>query len=212
MGEHGGWQHDQSVYDELIRVPLIIRFPVGQFAGKRVKTPVSLIDVMPTVFDYLKQAGLARGVSGRSLMPLIRDEASAPRGPRITAMRNNKKKYFRPWKERRGDVNVVVRDGSWKGILNAEVNGFELYDLSSDAGEKSELSGRQPQRAAALRELATRWLANCGPLDTSVGREALENLDQSYRKTLETLGYVGGDDNGAHAATQPGTAPGKPQP
>lgn len=50
--EHGKWQHEQ-VYEECLRVPLMIRLPDGLGAGRRIDTPVGLIDVMPTVLDLL---------------------------------------------------------------------------------------------------------------------------------------------------------------
>ena len=49
FSEHGGFQHDQSVYEELIRVPLVIRFPGGEFGGTRVAGAASLVDVLPTL-------------------------------------------------------------------------------------------------------------------------------------------------------------------
>src|ERR1041384_3749961 len=49
MGEHGGWQHDQSLYQELVHVPLLVHFPRGQHGGKRIADTVGLIDVFPTI-------------------------------------------------------------------------------------------------------------------------------------------------------------------
>ena len=71
LGDHGGWEHDHSVYEELVHVPLLIRFPGGKHAGKRVARPVSLIDIKPTILDYLGRPDLAEGCRGRSLMPLV---------------------------------------------------------------------------------------------------------------------------------------------
>ena len=45
FGEHRGWLHDQSVYEELLHVPLLIRFPGDRHAGLRIATPVSTLDV-----------------------------------------------------------------------------------------------------------------------------------------------------------------------
>ena len=122
LGDHGGWQHDQSVYEELMHVPLIVRFPQGRFAGRRVSQAVSLVDVMPTIFDVLGKPALAQGCRGTSLMPLI--EGQAQRNPDdmvITGMRINRKKYYRPDKDARGDFNVVVRQGRFKGIWNVDL-------------------------------------------------------------------------------------------
>ena len=71
LGDHGGWLHDQSAYDELIRVPLVIRFPGDEFAGRRIEGPVSLLDIVPTIMDYLHRPELAANCRGQSLMPLL---------------------------------------------------------------------------------------------------------------------------------------------
>ena len=58
FGEHGGWNHGQSGYEELMRVPLIIHFPGNEFAGRRLGNLVSLVDIMPTIFDYIDRPEL----------------------------------------------------------------------------------------------------------------------------------------------------------
>ncbi|HJP01344.1 MAG TPA: hypothetical protein QF764_06225 [Planctomycetota bacterium] len=117
MAEHDGRQHDQSVREELIRVPLFVHPPGGARAGRRVGIPVSLVDVMPTVLDVVS-APHENGSSGRCLMALLEGDP-VDRGPRFVAMRHNKKKPYRPYKEPRGDINVVIRQGAWKAIINA---------------------------------------------------------------------------------------------
>lgn len=64
--EHGGYEHGHSLYDELLRVPLILSGP-GVEAG-RFDEPVSLLDVTPTVLELLDEQG--QGLDGRSLVPL----------------------------------------------------------------------------------------------------------------------------------------------
>ncbi|MBU0616361.1 MAG: sulfatase, partial [Planctomycetes bacterium] len=108
MYEHGGWSHDQSVYEELIHVPLIIRFPHGQHAGQRVNDLVSLVDVMPTVLDVLGKPELATDARGSSLIPLIKGETTRDEQSfYVPSMRHNAMSYYRTWKQERGDINVV---------------------------------------------------------------------------------------------------------
>jgi arylsulfatase A-like enzyme len=197
MGEHGGWQHDQSLYEELVHVPLIIHFPRGAHAGRRVGDVVGLIDVVPTVMDVLQRPDLTGAARGRSLLPLVRDAARASTDePVIDAVRINRKKYFRPWKEQRGDVNVAVRQAQWKAIWNAEPRTLELYDLSRDPGEHADVSGGYPQRAAIYRELAERFLTDCGPGGVAAG-PAPAPLDEATRQRLSVLGYAVDADGAA---------------
>jgi arylsulfatase A-like enzyme len=190
LNEHGGWLHDQSVYEELMHVPLIVRFPHGQHAGRRVKSVVSLVDVLPTLFDYLEQPELSRGARGRSLMPLIRDKRlDHVEDFTVPGLRINRKKYYRPWKESRGDVNVVVRRGHWKGIWNVEPDTFELYDLAQDPGEQNELGAAQPELVTAMRAFARSWYKQCG--ETGPRRaEDVGELDEETRQNLRALGYL----------------------
>ena len=187
FGEHGGWQHDQSVYQELLRVPLMIRFPAARFAGTRVEQSVSLVDVIPTLADVLELPDLAAGARGRSLLPLIegRDE---PEEIRITGMRDNRKKFYRPAREARGDVNIVARKGTWKSIWNVDTGSVELYDLATDPQEQTNLASEQPATVAEFREVSGRWREACRPAAPQHEGPAL--LDPKVADRLRALGYA----------------------
>jgi arylsulfatase A-like enzyme len=189
LTEHGGWLHDQSVYEELVHVPLIVRFPHGQYAGSRLKPAVSLVDVLPTLFDWLDAPELAQNARGRSLMPLLRGQQ--PTGDEellVPAMRWNTKKYYRPWKESRGDVNVVVRRGQWKGIWNVEPKTLELYDLEHDPGEQRDLSGAFPDLAAEMLGFAAEFFNVCR--DNAVVPTEQAEPDEETLQNLRALGYI----------------------
>jgi arylsulfatase A-like enzyme len=160
--EHGGWLHGQSAYEELLRVPLIIHFPQGQHAGQRVQSVVSLVDVLPTILDCLRAPDFAQAARGRSLMPLVRGELPDKTDDFVVpAIRINRKEYYRPWNESRGDINVVVRRGSWKAIWNREPNTLELYDLSKDPREQQDVSEANAALALAMRAFARAWFEAC---------------------------------------------------
>ena len=189
MGEHGGWQHDQSVYEELIRVPLIMKLPHGAHAGERVSEPVTLLDVLPTVLEVIGREDLMGDVRGESLLPLLGGDREAGGETRVTSLRHNKKKYFRPFKEARGDVNVAVVEGHWKGIYNVELESLELYDLAADPDETRDLSADQPQRARSMLRAAHRYYRECvsrQPDDVAVSGE----MDERQEEALRSLGYI----------------------
>jgi arylsulfatase A-like enzyme len=193
LGDHGGWQHDQSVYEELMHVPLLVHFPGGEHAGASVRAPVSLIDVLPTLLDYLGRPELAEGARGRSLMPLVRGTAS-DLGPRVTGYRINEKKSYTPYALERGDVNVVVRDGAWKGIWNAELDTFELYDLAADRAERHDLSAEEPDRARALLALARAEHARFEAAREATTESDESELSEEERELLRALGYLGDEE------------------
>ena len=188
LGDHGGWLHDQSVYQELARVPLLIHFPDDEFAGRRIDEPVSLVDIMPTIFDYLGRPELCTSCRGTSLLPLIggRVEKSETRNA-IVSVRANVMKYYGPWKKSRGDINIVARQEQWKGIWNDDAASLELYDLYQDPAEKVDVSTKEAEMTQVLSEAAEQWLRNCRA--RAVADEEAVDMDQETIDEFRALGY-----------------------
>ncbi len=169
FGEHGGWQHDQSLHRELLHVPLLIRDPRSANQGVRVSEPFSVTALLPRLFEM---AGLGESPVG---------------APEVVAVRDNRKKYFEPFKRERGDLNVALFDGGLKAIYNAEPGTIELYDLG-DTGERTDRAADAPERAAALRERARGWVDRCRANDRETS--SLRDLDPEQRERLRALGYI----------------------
>ncbi|MCK6483445.1 MAG: sulfatase-like hydrolase/transferase [Phycisphaerae bacterium] len=196
FGEHGGWLHDQSLHEELVRVPLLIRFPRDAAAGRRVREVARLIDVMPTILDALGMKDETADCRGRSLLPLIDGSAAPPRDDavHVVSMRSNRTKHYRPFKERRGDLNVALRQGRFKGVWNVEVGTLELYDLENDPGEMIDVAPQQPDRAAAMIAFARDWMKKQRHFSGSPDAAANARppaLDRAAERNLRKLGYLG---------------------
>ncbi len=123
--EHGGFEHGHSLYDELLRVPMIVRAP-GVPAG-RVAAPVSLVDLAPTVLDL---AGLpAEGMAGRSLLPVATGDEQA-----AASLTARPQPVGRPLYGK--ELWGVVQDGQkWTTRAGRE----HLYDLAADPAERIDL-------------------------------------------------------------------------
>jgi arylsulfatase A-like enzyme len=121
--EHGGQFHATTVYEEQVRVPLVVKPPAtfGVAVGVR-RTPVSLLDVMPTLLDAL---GLAPGLltAGRSLVAALRRGEPRQRPLVVECQRFDR------------DLVAVV-DGTVKLIRNRSAQAVELYDLAADPNEQ----------------------------------------------------------------------------
>ncbi len=187
FGEHLGWQHDQSLYEELVHVPLLIRLPGNRMAGRRLQQPVSLLDLLPTVVDAAGLEEIADEGPGRSWWPWLEGAGDPPSEP-VRVVRENLKKHYAPFKRERGDRNVALVEDGWKAIWNDEPGTVELYDLARDPDERDDVSEREPERARAMAESARDWLARCG--DGAVRPTEDGDLDEDSLERLRALGYV----------------------
>ncbi len=172
--DHGGFEHGHTLFDELTRVPLLLRRP-GSVAPARVSLSVRHIDVAPTLTEL---CGLPQGgFGGRSLVPLLSGGELEPLptiahgnfwGPPLTSLRNEEFKLIVPPAEAGGDPALF----RWRG----------------DPGEEQDLATADAERTDAL-------LAELRALEaelTSGEARALE-LDAEQRDELSGLGYGGGD-------------------
>jgi arylsulfatase A-like enzyme len=172
--EHGGWNHGNNLYDHQLHVPLLVRMPLAREAGRRVSSLVSLIDLTPT-FAALGGVEAPPGALGRDISSALRGveprEAAAVFGEAVNG---------RPgmWS---------VRTLSHKLIRN-EADELELYDLSGDANECSNLASEEPEAVARLESFLRDHQAR------NQTREALvlETAPIEYEVLLEldALGYV----------------------
>ena len=127
-----------TLYDESIRIPLILRLPGKLPPGRVVSRQVSQIDIMPTLMQ-LAGLGVPDFVEGSSLLPLIRGEADRFREEAFAETTPA------GWQSLPEDDREIwcVRTGRWKLILNTDTAGrtrrFELYDLQADPGEIRDL-------------------------------------------------------------------------
>jgi arylsulfatase A-like enzyme len=182
--EHGGLEHNYTYYEEMLRIPLIIR--VAEGAASRVDDLVGLVDVMPTVLDVLGVGDEARRgeLQGRSLRPLWMSDAPQPAHD-----------YLGEASFRDGDR--AIRNGRWKFIQRAprkpgRKNPRELYDLVADPGEQvNQCQNRQVECQLMSQRLAKRshqMRATARELALPEAERAA--IDESTLEHLRELGYV----------------------
>jgi arylsulfatase A-like enzyme len=185
--EHGKWGHGHSVYQELLHVPLVFRWPGVIPAGLRIDPVVSIIDIGPSVLDAAG-VSIPAAFEGRSLMGFTRGDW--PRGPYAA---------FTEWE----NLDKVIRAGDWKLVLNY-FGPPELYDLRNDPGEQQKLDGsKHPIAQRYVRTLIgqflgapdrPRWLAPGEtaptPADKGAPREEKQEMTPELCRQLVALGYV----------------------
>ncbi len=180
--EHGGWLHHRTLYQELVHVPLLIHFP-GQSTGSRISSNVSVIDIFPTLMHYMDQSVV--GLRGRNLLGVI---AEGKDELRICANRFNQMVHYGPDVDRYGHVNIAMRRGRWKGILNLDLDTLELYDIGSDPEESRDLAAEQPAEVDSMRAFARDWFSRLKEPLVSPGSDS--DMDPKVLERLRALGYV----------------------
>jgi arylsulfatase A-like enzyme len=151
FGEHGtlghiGFNSYTHIYDELLRVPLIISHPK---LGKHwLDDQVSLIDLAPTAIDMLGLSKVEQ-FQGKSLLPLIngRDERRGAVVCEASAFNRNKGTEFIPADESK---IVAYRTKDWKYIYN-ELSGDEFYCLRDDPQEQHNLVDKEKELAQGFK-------------------------------------------------------------
>ena len=156
MGEHGLWQK-QSLFEGSSRVPLLIVAPGTGGKGAVVKTPVSHLDILPTLTEL---AGLKApsNIQGQSLVPMLRDSAVEGRGWALTQVvrggGGKPKEGAKKGAVGKRFFGYSLRTSRWRYTEWDEgAQGSELYDHEADPGELVNLAGK-PEHAATVAELS----------------------------------------------------------
>ncbi|TDJ73422.1 MAG: hypothetical protein E2O39_05525 [Planctomycetota bacterium] len=191
--DRGHYGHGFELYEHQLHVPLIVKFPRGERFRARVDALTSLVDVVPSLLEYL---GLEPGnVDGTSFLDVLRGRAEAHRdvafaealawGPERKALRTKRFKYIRTFAD--AEVRALgLRNGTYDKLLD-KTPGEELYFLEDDPGERIDVAALHPDLVARMRAL----LAAFCERETPQG--APRTRDPAWVAAMEALGYFGGD-------------------
>jgi arylsulfatase A-like enzyme len=174
--EHGRVLHGFALYEESVRVPLLMVGP-GIREGRVIEQPVSLIDLAPTLLDL---AGVPPHASfeGRSLEPLLRGDAGSGSPPSDVLLELVDKGEEA---DTRGHAWGLVR-GSTKLLVDPEGRS-EHYDLGRDPAERAPSQGADEVLPEALRQIRADLAIRANPDSERVP------LDEAEKQRLRELGY-----------------------
>lgn len=174
--EHGTLSHGQSLFEEEIRIPLLVQMP-GEATGRRVAALVSLADVFPTILDAVGLP-IEHPVEGRSLVPAVRGDALAD-GVIVTQL------------DRGAVSHHAVRSGDWKLYRRTPPEKpVGLFDLPQDRREGHDLSGSEPDR---VRDLDREWSAFVDRWPPFTAPRKVEAFGKDQIDRLRALGYLDHD-------------------
>jgi arylsulfatase len=174
--DHGGFEHGHSMYEEVLHVPLIL-WGAAVGAG-RASTPVSLLDVAPTMLDAAGVAApMSSGADGNLPGISLLDPDSVARAGQRTIVAE-RLLY--------GPATKAVLRWPYKAIVEVDGGAAKLFDLQADPGEHDNLAQQRPEQLAALlTELAER-VARAHAL----GVAPQAPIDELLLHRLRALGYI----------------------
>ncbi|MFW5926402.1 MAG: sulfatase-like hydrolase/transferase [Myxococcota bacterium] len=181
--DHGSVGHGHSVYDELLRVPLLIRMP-GMAEGQALRADAGLVDVVPTLLDALGLP-VPEHLAGRSLLPELSGEPPPAPAGTVSGFLDN-------WRALAVGRTKLVQRGA---------HDARLYDLHDDPDENRNVAADRPVALRHARALLGLRLADAEPVRRAGRRKAAPRKDTSHREQtveiddetaaqLRALGYV----------------------
>jgi arylsulfatase A-like enzyme len=171
--EHGGWWHGQTLYQEQVAVPLIVKYPSSAGAGSVNGDLVQSLDIAPTVLDVagvpIPQAMMGRSLQGDTEPPVFAFAEEDHEGNFLHSLRSASHKL------------ILANADNPRG-LPAE----ELFDLVADPGEQQDLVAAEPGLGQDLRDGLRQVLTFA--LERAVEGEG-GALDAGMQEQLRNLGY-----------------------
>jgi choline-sulfatase len=167
LGDHGESDHGYFIYESTVHVPLIIHWPQGgRKMASTISQPVGLIDVAPSILEYLN-IPVPRTFRGQSF---LNNSARSVFSESVYA-----RDSF-GWAPLRS-----LRAGDWKYI---DAPKPELYNLATDPGERRNVIASNPAEAASLKAQLSRYAAAPVPVQQTSGDP------RQKKEVLESLGYI----------------------
>ena len=189
IGEHGLMHHSYCVYEELIKIPLIVKLPGSHAKGKDYNHLVSLLDIFPTISEVLdiKDDPSHQQLQGESLYsPESRDkreyvfvECEKPK--------NEFKDTYPDFDFSVYDRHLLaIRSHNYKYIWASDGKN-ELYDLTQDPDEQDNIIDTKPDIAAQLENHLFTWYNSFEKSSNKTSPE--DSIDTEIREQLKGLGY-----------------------
>lgn len=216
--EHGFYSHGTLPFDELVRVPLILKLPGSRWAGRRIGELTQSIDIFPTVLGLAGVGYEPSLVQGQDLLALLegqREEIhehvysetqSLPFLNRYTSVRSMSWKYIgtqtpkSSLAHRVSLVRYTIRRQLWRKLLanpahllrrHGRAEAEMLFCLEDDPGETDNLLRVKPEVAERFREALRTWQSHNEQLANELGSQTYTFQEsQVMKRHLEHLGYL----------------------
>jgi arylsulfatase A-like enzyme len=186
--QHGYVDHGVFLYEEFVRVPLLLRWPGHLPSGRVIREPVESVDVAPTLLSLLGFPAAEAAFQGKDLASALTGEAELDPERPIYLQRQQYRpgmagSMVRIWVS--GEL-FGIRAGRWKYLEGDAEEARELFDLRTDPRETRNLITEHPEQAARLSRTLGSWRGQFG----ASAMPGADRLDPEDREALEALGYI----------------------
>lgn len=187
--DHGRMWHGQSVYGEMVRVPLVFWAPGRVPKGLKIEEPVELIDILPTLAT-MSGLPVPEGAQGQNMGPLLGAPGPAwKRRPPISEKQSLGGEDFPSAAE-----SYAIMDGDWKLIHNVarppEKPEFELFDFYKDPLDQKNVAAEHPDVVERLGKTLDAWHQMAKAARLKPDSETTKGMSKEQLDQLRTLGYV----------------------
>lgn len=187
FNRHGWIGHTKNLYDDVLRVPLVLSLP-GRLVPRRVEAPVSLLDVAPTLLELAGIAGVSAGFEGLSIAGCAEGgPCPAPDRELLAEVSFGMQPDDPPRFAEKVAFKTALRVGRRKLVHDLLVQRFELYDTDADPAEASNLAGAGGEEETRLRARLRAW-EDARPAPRAPGNAV--RPDPQVLERLRALGYV----------------------
>ena len=180
--EHGTLRHGNNLYFETIRVPLIFTGGVFKGESKKVESPVSLLDLYPTILEHYGMP-VPQDCMGQSLWPLIEGKTG---GPRIifSEMLQMIGRGYRLMSVVKDDCHFIKRVPYDEEISVK----LELYNYVTDPQEQNDLCSREPGKCREMEQVLDSFY-NSIP-EKNLPDKTVDEVVKEIKKMMKVLGYI----------------------
>jgi arylsulfatase A-like enzyme len=190
--DHRAWLHGHSLYNELLRVPLIIKFPQSKYKNTRLHNTVSIVDIIPTILDEIDVDFSGYDFDGVSLVNYLKNGEKEER-LLIADVDSFNNPDILP-------VKIALFQNGYKLIMNNDfgrppefylpvpppIAKFELYDMKKDPTETHNLFD---QKSAIIRDLISK-IPGIYQAQPEMSKEKRKSRDKDFEETMRALGYI----------------------
>jgi arylsulfatase A-like enzyme len=182
--QHGDPYHSVFIYEEDVRVPLILRWSGQIPPGRVINGPVGIVDLMPTLLELVGIETDDTPLEGISLADTLTGGDAIDAERPVFLQRQLYKGTHVRGRFLKGEL-FGIRLGDWKYIEGQEERRRELYHLATDPKETVNLVKIEPERAADLGSRVEAYRSGHGPISGSP-----QSISPEDRERLEAMGYL----------------------